>query len=122
MSPPEKTVLEGKLLHLDVLDEEKGFTFVMAYRDKEKIPWGKRVTIKSFIKGKLYELIKDGGRVDYFSTELTGTLTCQFVPAERQRVTEASVTIKSIEEVTTNGARGQKLADKPTAKIVLKKS
>jgi HJR/Mrr/RecB family endonuclease len=44
------------------------------------------------------------------------------VPAERQRVSEASVTIKSIEEVTTNGARGQKLADKPTAKIVLKKS
>ena len=121
MSPPEKTVLEGKLLHLDVLDEETGFTFAMAYRDKEKIPWGKKVTIKSFIKGKVYELIKDGGKIDWFSTDLAGTLVCQFVPADRQRVTEAQVAIKSIEEVTTNGARGQKLADKPTAKIVIKR-
>lgn len=121
MAPPEKTVLEGKILHLDVLDEEKGFTFVMAYRDKEKIPWGKKVTIKSFIKGKVYELIKDSGRIDWFSTDLGGSLVCQFVPADRQRVTEATVAIKDLEEVTTNAARGQKLADKPTAKIVVKR-
>ena len=118
LAPPDKTVLEGKVLHLDILDEEKGFTFLMAYRDKEKIPWGKKVTIKSFIKGKTYELIKDGGRIEYFTTELSGSLVCQFVPAERQRVTEAVVPMSTIEEVTTTGARGQKLADKPTAKIV----
>jgi topoisomerase-4 subunit A len=121
MSPPEKTVLEGKILHLGVLDEEKGFTFLMAYRDKEKIPWGKKVTIKAFIKGKTYELIKDGGRIEWFSTDATGALVCQFVPAERQRVTEAVVQLSTIEEVTTTGARGQKLADKPTAKIVVKR-
>ena len=121
MSPPEKTVLEGKILHLGVLDEEKGFTFSMAYRDKEKIPWGKKVTIKSFIKGKTYELIKDGGRIDWFSTETGGTLVCQFVPADRQRVTEAQVPVSTLEEVGNASARGQKLADKPTAKIVLKK-
>jgi topoisomerase IV subunit A len=121
LAPPEKTVLEGKLLHLDVFDEEKGFTFAMVYRDKEKTPWGKKVTIKSFIKGKTYELIKDGGKIDWFSTDLTGTITCQFVPAERMRITEAVVPVASLEEVTTNAARGQKLADKPTAKILFKK-
>ena len=121
MAPPEKTVLEGKILHLDIFDETAGFTFVMAYRDKEKIPWGKKVTIKSFIKGKVYDLIKDGGRIEWFSTDLSGTLVCQFVPADRQRVTEAQVVVKTLEEVTTNAARGQKLADKPTAKIVLKR-
>ena len=121
LAPPEKTVLEGKLLHLDVFDEEKGFTFAMVYRDKEKTPWGKKVTIKSFIKGKTYELIKDGGKIDWFSTELTGTITCQFVPAERMRVTEAVVPVATLEEVTTNAARGQKLADKPTAKVLFKK-
>lgn len=121
MAPPEKTVLEGKILHLGVLDEEKGFAFSMAYRDKEKIPWGKKVVIKSFIKGKTYELIKDGGRIDWFSTETGGTLVCQFVPADRQRVTEAQVAVSALEEVGNASARGQKLADKPTAKIVLKK-
>ena len=121
ISPPEKTVLEGKILHLGVLDEEKGFTFLMAYRDKEKIPWAKKVTIKAFIKGKSYELIKDGGRIEWFSTDATGSLVCQFVPADRQRVTEATVALSTVEEVTTTGARGQKLADRPTAKIVVKR-
>ena len=118
MSPPEKTVLEGKILHLGLFNEEKGFAFVMIYRDKEKIPWGKKVTIKSFIKGKTYELIKDGGKIEIFTTDPKGMITCQFVPAERQRVTEVKVDLATIEEVGTVGARGQKLADKPTAKIV----
>lgn len=118
IAPPEKTVLEGKVLHLDIFDESKGFTFVMVYRDKEKIPWGKKVVIKSFIKGKMYELIKDGGRIDHFITGTTlGKLTCHFVPADRQRITEAVIDVASIEEVSTVGSRGQKLADKPTAKI-----
>ncbi len=122
MAPPEKTVLEGKILHLDVLDEDKGFTFIMAYRDKQKIPWAKKVTIKAFIKGKTYELIKDGGRVDLFTTDLTGRIQCQFVPAERQRVTEVDIDMSTIEEVTTVGSRGQKLADKPTAKVIVRRS
>lgn len=122
MSPPEKTVLEGKILHLDVLDEEEGFTFIMAYRDKQKIPWAKKVTIKAFIKGKAYELIKDGGKIDVFTTDLVGKIQCQFVPAERQRVSEIDVDMKTIEEVTTNGSRGQKLADKATSKVVVRRS
>ena len=121
MAPPEKTVLEGKILHLDVFDEAKGFTFVMAYRDKQKIPWAKKVTIKSFIKGRTYELLKDGGRIELFTTDLAGRIQCQFVPAERQRVTEEETDIGTIEEVSTVSARGQKLADKPTAKIVVRR-
>ncbi len=122
IAPTEKTVLEGKIIHLDVFDQEKGFTFTCVYRDGEKMPWAKRVTIQGFIKDKEYELIKDrDGRIDWLSTQPGGICTVQYIPAKGQRVHENTVDLATIDPCGL-GARGTRLGDKPTSKIVVAKN
>ena len=119
MAPPEKTVLQGKIVHLDVFDPEKGFAFTMVYRDKQKIPWAKKVHITSFIHDKEYELIKErAGKIDYLSTAPGGIVTCHMVPQPKQRVHEESFDLAKVEPCGL-AARGTRLAERPTAKVVV---
>jgi topoisomerase-4 subunit A len=119
MGPTEKTVLEGKLIHLDRFDEEKGLTITIVYRDKDREPWGKVTSITSFIKGREYELIKDrAGRIDYFAVGTGGVATLHFAPAKGQRVHEQVVDLGKLEPCGV-GTRGTKLADKPVQKVVV---
>ncbi len=120
MAPPEKTVLEGKLLYLDVFDPEGGLSFTMVYRDKDKEPWAKKTTIASFIKDKEYELIKDSdGKILYFTTATPGMVNVQFIPQKGQRVTDIDVNLATIEPCGP-ATRGTKIADKPTQRVVRK--
>ncbi|MBN8524271.1 MAG: DNA topoisomerase IV subunit A [Planctomycetes bacterium] len=120
MAPTEKTVLEGKLIHLDVFDPEKGLTITVVYRDKDREPWGKVTTISSFIKDREYELIKDrAGKIDYFAIGTGGIATLHFAPAKGQRVHEQVVDLGALEPCGVS-TRGTKLADKAVQKVVVK--
>ncbi len=120
MAPPEKVLLEGKVLHLDRFDPDKGLTVTVLYRDKGKLPWAKKVHIQGFIHDKIYELIKDGGRVDHLLLGNTsGAAVSQMVPAPKQRVHEESFDLATLEPCGL-AARGTRMAERPTSKIVLR--
>lgn len=120
MAPPEKTVIEGKILYLDRFDEEQGLTLTIVYRDGDREPWGKLVTITSFIKDKEYELIKErDGRIEHLSTAKGGICTLHFTPAKGQRVHEQVVDLGTLEPCGV-ATRGTKLAAKPVQKVVVK--
>jgi topoisomerase IV subunit A len=124
MAPTDKILLEGKLIHLDLFDPEKGIDLVVIYRDKEKIPWAKKVQIKSFIKDREYELIKDGaGRVDHLlfgKDGLKGKVTSEMVPVPRLRVHEEVFDLATLEPCGI-AARGTRIAERPTAKTIVSK-
>ena len=66
IGPEEKILIPDKAIHAEIFDQEKGVEFTVVYRDKDKIAWGKKIHIKTFIRGREYELIKGrAGRVDY---------------------------------------------------------
>ncbi len=122
MGPTEKTVLEGKMLHLDLFDPTAGLTVTIVYRDKKREPWGKVTTISSFIKDRDYELIKDrAGKIDFFRVGIGGVATLYFAPAKGQRVHEQVVDLGKLEPCGV-GTRGTKLADKPVQKVVVQRS
>ena len=122
MAPTEKILLEGKLIYLELFDADKGIDLVVIYRDKEKIPWAKKVQIKAFIKDREYELIKDGaGKIDHLlfgNAGTKGVITSQMVPAPRLRVTEETFDLKSLEPCGM-AARGTRIAERATAKTVV---
>ncbi len=119
MSPPEKTLIEGKLKWMSRFDEEKGFTLTMVYRDKEKIPWAKLTTIKSYVKDREYELIKErSGKILYLSDQQGGVATCEYIPAKGQRVHESTIDLATLEP-SSPAARGTKAGDKPTTKVTV---
>lgn len=120
MAPTDKILLEGKLLHLDLFDEEKGLDLVVLYRDKKKIPWAKKVLIKAFIKDREYELIKErAGKVDqllFGKDGLSGTAISKLVPAPRMRINEQRFNLATLEQ-SGLGARGTRIASRPATKI-----
>ena len=122
MAPPEKTVIEGKILHLAVFDPEKGQPITIVYIDEDKTPWAKVTTITSFIKDRDYELIKDRkGRILYFSTENhppKGIATCHLNPFKGQRVTEETIDLAKVEPCSVS-ARGTHICDKSTRKVTV---
>jgi topoisomerase-4 subunit A len=119
MAPPEKTVLEGKIIHLDIFDGEKGFACTIVYRDGDRMAWAKKVAITGFIKDKEYELIKErDGRIDWLSTRPGGICTVQFTAAKGQRIHEATVDLATVEPCGL-AARGSRIGDKPVAKVVV---
>jgi topoisomerase-4 subunit A len=122
MAPPEKTVIEGKILHLAVFDPEKGQPITMVYIDEDKTPWAKVTTITSFIKDREYELIKDRkGRILYFSTDNhppKGIATCHLNPFKGQRVTEETIDLAKVEPCSVS-ARGTHICDKSTRKVTV---
>ncbi len=119
MAPPEKTLLEGKVIHLEIFDPEKGLPLVVVYRDKQKVPWAKKVHIQSFIHDKEYELIKErAGRIDHLLTKARGIATSHMVPVPRLRVHEERFDLATL-ELSGLAARGTRIAERPTAKIVI---
>ncbi|MFG0318055.1 MAG: DNA topoisomerase IV subunit A [Planctomycetota bacterium JB042] len=123
ISPPEKTLIPGKVLFCGKHDPENGHEFTVVYRDADRIAWGKRVRIKTFIKDKEYSLIP-GGPSDRTRLEILtrrskpGTARIKFLPAKRQRVKEADF---DLAKLTLKGvaARGNRLSPKPVSSVKL---
>ncbi len=124
LGPVEKTVIEGKIIYLEIFDPEAGFPCVVAYRDKAKEPWAKRTLIKSFITGRQYQLIKENSRIDVLhklGEGDSGKLVLQFATGERGKApADQTVAISSLEEASPT-ARGQKLAERAVSKIAFMK-
>ena len=120
LPPPEKQLFTGKLRHCEVFDPEKGASFTVVYRDKQRFAFGKRVHIQGFIRGKEYQLIKDkAGKLDLLLPgDAAGTLHLKFAAMKRQRVHEASFDLADL-EITGTAARGARLAPKPVAQVKL---
>lgn len=115
---PEKLLIPGKLLHCSVFDPEKGASFTVIYRDRQRFAFGKRIAIGGFIRGKEYLLIKDkAGKVELLLPgDAQGTLHMKYAAMKRQRVHEATFDLAELEQ-TGVAARGTRLAPKPVAKI-----
>ena len=122
MAPPDKTLLEGKVLYLETFDPAKGLALTVIYRDKEKLPWAKKIHIQGFIHDKEYELIKErAGKIDHLlfgSAGLKGRVTSQMVPVPRLRVHEETFDLATLEQ-SGIAARGTRIAERATAKVVL---
>ena len=116
--PPDKALLPGKVLHCEVFDPEQGFEAVVVYRDRAKYPYGKRIHIEKFVRGREYQLIKDKqGKVDLLlAPSQVGEATFSFVPAPRQRSRSAKFDLRKLEKTGVT-ARGVRLAAKPVKSI-----
>ena len=116
--PPEKMLFESRLLYAEVFDPKKGVDFVVAYRDKKRMAYAKRIHIEKFIRGREYHLIKEkAGKVDLLvAPEQAGTLHLEFVPAPRQRVSKGNYDLGELEPVGVT-ARGVRIAAKPVRKV-----
>ena len=118
MTPIDKVFFTGKLIYCEVFDPEKGIEFVVVYRDKKKIVFGKWIKIHKFIRNKEYQLIKNReGKIDLLLTpgEL-GDVKMDFTPAKRQRIKAAAFELSSL-ELTSPTARGVRLAPKAVSKL-----
>lgn len=121
MPPVERQLLPAQVLYLEVFDPEAGAEFVVVYRDKDKIAYGKRVLIHKFIRNKEYLLIKDkAGRIDFLSDEENpGRLTLTFSKSARMRQKTADFDLSTLSQ-TAITARGTRLATKAIVKIAWK--
>jgi topoisomerase-4 subunit A len=121
VTPPEKLLLSGKLLYLEVFDPEVGVEFTVVYRDLQKHAFGKRVHIHKFIRNREYQLVKDkAGKVDLLlANGGGGTLMLDFVPAPRQRVRSGKFDLAQLTPMGVS-ARGVRLAPKPVSKLKLR--
>jgi topoisomerase-4 subunit A len=118
VGPEEKVLIPDRAIHAEVFDQERGVTFTVVYRDKDKLAWGKKVHIKAFIRDREYELIKDKkGRIDHLIPgDCNDTVHIDFVPKKRQRVHEAEFDLSELNFIGVT-ARGRRLASKPAAKV-----
>ena len=123
IGPEDKVLLPGKVLHLAPFDPEAGEEFTVVYKDKDKIAYGKRVHILSFIKGREYRLIKQrGGKLlMLLKDEDPGEVHMTFVRKPRQRVNEGTFDLSSL-RVTGVGAKGNRLSPKQVSRIKRLKS
>jgi len=122
IGPEAKVLIPGKVLYMEVFDQEKGARFTVLYRDKGKIAYAKKVHIKRFIRDREYELIKGkAGKIDYLLPGyVDNTVTVKFVPAKRQRVTEAEFELGTVDEISV-GARGSRMAPKAVSRVSVQK-
>ncbi len=122
IAPEAKVLVPGKVIYMEIFDQENGANFTVIYRDKGKIAYVKKIHIKRFIRDREYELIKDkAGKVDYLlAGHLDNPVTLKFAPAKRQRVSETIFDLSGVEVIGTTG-RGSRMAPKPVSKIVLQK-
>jgi topoisomerase-4 subunit A len=120
LTPPEKLLLGGKLLYLEIFDPEVGLEFTVVYRDDQKHAFGKRVRVQKFIRNREYQLIKDkAGKVDLLLTDgQGGTLVLDYVRAPRQRIRGGKFDLAKLEPMGVS-ARGVRLAPKPVSKLRL---
>ncbi|MBW2272591.1 MAG: DNA topoisomerase IV subunit A [Deltaproteobacteria bacterium] len=118
MPPVDKVFFSGKLVHCAPFDPEAGVEFVVVYRDKKKIAFGKRIKIHRFIRNREYQLIKErAGKLDLLiDPDTAGVVELGFTPMKRQRVTSGEFDL-SILEPTSPTSRGRRLAAKPVNKV-----
>ena len=106
-------------MYAQVFDLEHGMSFLVAYRDKQRNAYAKRIKIEKFINAKEYELIKGReGRLDRCSRRPDRTIHCDFVKAPRQRLTESDFDLADL-GFTSPSARGVRIAPKPVARMRL---
>ena len=121
IAPPEKVLIPGKVLFCAKHDPENGLAFTLVYRDADRVAWGKRVVIKTFIKDKEYSLIPGGpndrARIEVLTRrEQPGKVKLKFLPAKRQRVKEAEFDLNEL-SVKGVSARGNRLSPKPVSAV-----
>jgi len=118
INPEDKVLIPGRILYLDVFDQEEGKSFTVVYRFKDRMAYAKRVHIRAFIRDREYELIKDkDGAIDYLLPgDAADALHLEFVPKKRQRVHTATFDLRSLSTVGVT-ARGSRMAAKPVARI-----
>jgi len=118
MTPPEKILLTGRLIHCEIFDPDRGAEFGVVYRDRAKIVYGKRVRIEKFIRNREYQLIKDkAGKIDLLlAPGEAGSVSFKFAPAPRQRVKTGRFDLAKLARTGTT-ARGARLAAKPVSSI-----
>ncbi len=116
--PAEKMFIEGQVVYLERFDEEQGQVFTVVYRDKDKNAFAKRVYIKSYIRDREYELIKDkAGHLDYLIPgEASGKIAMEFVPRKRARLKGTQFNLNKLALMGVS-ARGVRLAPHPVAKL-----
>ncbi len=122
IAPEAKVLIPGKVIYMEIFDQDRGAMFTVIYRDKEKIPFAKKIHIRRFVRDREYELIKDkAGKVDFLLPGYVNNLvTLKFQPSKRQRVTETDFDLGTVEEIGVGG-RGSRLAPKPVSKIIVQK-
>jgi topoisomerase-4 subunit A len=120
MAPQEKAWMPGPVLYAEVWDAQKGASFVLIYRDANKVAWGKRVHIERFITNKTYSLVKEGSiGIDFLSEKKSpGTVELHMVPFKRQKVKSVTVDLKTVPACGLT-ARGLKLSAKPVQRVEL---
>jgi topoisomerase-4 subunit A len=118
VGPEDKMLVPGRLIWAGVLDPDEGRYFTVVYRFDDRMAYAKKVHIKSFIRDREYELIKDcKGRIDFLMEgDADGGIHLDFVPAKRQRVHEGLFDLAEVEFQGVT-ARGRRLAPKPVARI-----
>jgi topoisomerase-4 subunit A len=118
MAPEEKVLIPDKAIHIQVFDQDEGVRFTVVYRTSDRIAYGKKVHIRSFIKDREYELIKGKeGRVDLLLPgDANDVVHLHFVRKKRQRVHEASFDLADL-DFSGPATRGRRLAPKPVARV-----
>jgi hypothetical protein len=118
MTPPEKILFTGRLIHCATFDPDRGAEFTVVYRDRAKMLYGKRIQIDKFIRNREYQLIKDKtGKIDLLlPPDEAGEVAFQFAPAPRQRVKAGKFNLAKLETTGTT-ARGVRLAAKPVKSV-----
>jgi topoisomerase-4 subunit A len=118
VSPSEKFLVPGKVLWMGVMPEAGGLDFTVLYRDKQKNAFAKKISIERYTRGREYELIKGkAGKIDHLiEGHASNRVHLDFVPAARQRVSEADFELADL-EVTGIAARGARMAPKPISKV-----
>ncbi|MFW5844663.1 MAG: DNA topoisomerase IV subunit A [Planctomycetota bacterium] len=121
-TPEDKVLIPGGALHIEAFDEEQGAAFTVVYRDQQRNAFAKKVHIQRFVRGREYELIKDrAGSVEMLIPgDSDATVHCTFSKAKRQRLTECTFDLGSV-EFGGIGIRGARMAPKPVARMKLLK-
>jgi topoisomerase-4 subunit A len=122
MTPPEKILFTGKLIHCATFDPDRGAEFTVVYRDRSKMLYGKRIHIDKFIRNREYQLIKDkAGKIDLLlAPDEAGEVAFEFAPAPRQRVKAGKFNLAKLDTTGTT-ARGVRLAAKPVKSVKSKR-
>jgi topoisomerase-4 subunit A len=123
VAPPEKMLLDGKVLWCSVFNPTRGIAFAFVYRDDKGVAWGKKVKITKFITDKIYNLFPPSkNRIIYFTNKKPlPKVKLYFEKAKRQKIKEASFELENL-KWCTNASRGLKLHEKPVARLDVAKS
>ena len=118
VAPDEKMLISGRILYLDIFDQDAGKSFTVVYRNTDRIAYAKKIHIRAFTRDREYELIKDrAGHVDMLlSGDADDTIHVDFVPAKRQRVHSAEFDLTGLSTVGAT-TRGSRISPKPVNRI-----